>query len=125
MKLKNAVTYRAILMIALGTLFIGVIQAFPDNIANRPLDPSAEDCFVYGTVTYKDGSVCANCCSVRAELTGGAFGTMSKEVCTNSDGEYRIDLAYCEVKTMFFKGRTVWEGRANAKGGVRINLKAN
>lgn len=121
MKLTKAIMHKVLFTITLGILILGISQASSIDIAAF----SAEDCYVYGKVTYKDGSVCANCCSVRAELGGGPFGTMSKEVCTNSDGEYRIDLSYCEVKTMFFKGRTVWEGRANAKGGVRINLNAN
>lgn len=89
-----------------------------------PAANSAEDCWVYGRVAYKDGSTCRNCCSVQAELSGGGFGTMSKEVCTNGDGDYRIDVAYCEVKTVFFKGKTVWEGKKSAKGGARIDITA-
>ncbi len=89
------------------------------------LSVAADNCYVYGRVTYQDGSACRNCCSVQAETSGGGAGTMSKEVCTNSDGDYRLDLAYCEVKTVFFKGKTVWEGNKSAKGGARIDLRAN
>jgi len=85
---------------------------------------SAADCYIYGRVTYKDGSACRNCCSVQAELSGGGAGTMSKSVCTDDSGDYRIDVAYCEVKSVFFKGNTVWEGNSSAKGGVRINIQA-
>jgi hypothetical protein len=85
---------------------------------------SAADCYIYGRVAYKDGSACRNCCSVQAELSGGGAGTMSKSVCTDGDGDYRIDVAYCEVKRIFFKGDTVWEGNKNAKDGVRIDIQA-
>jgi hypothetical protein len=85
---------------------------------------SAADCYIYGRVVYKDGSACRNCCSVQAELSGGGAGTMSKSVCTDGDGDYRIDVAYCEVKRVFFKGNTVWEGNKSAKGGVRIDIQA-
>ena len=85
---------------------------------------SAADCYVYGKVSYGDGSACRNCCSVQAELSGGGAGTMSKSVCTDDSGEYRIDVAYCEVKTVFFKGKTVWEGNKSAKGGARIDITA-
>jgi hypothetical protein len=85
---------------------------------------SAADCYIYGRVAYKDGSACRNCCSVQAELSGGGAGTMSKSVCTDGDGDYRIDVAYCEVKRVFFKGNTVWEGNKSAKGGVRIDIQA-
>ena len=85
---------------------------------------SAGDCWVYGRVSYGDRSACRNCCSVQAELSGGGAGTMSKSVCTDADGEYRIDVAYCEVKTVFFKGKTVWEGTKSAKGGARVDITA-
>lgn len=85
---------------------------------------SAADCYIHGRVAYKDGSACRNCCSVQAELSGGGAGTMSKSVCTDGDGDYRIDVAYCEVKRVFFKGNTVWEGNKSAKDGVRIDIQA-
>ncbi|MDQ3011705.1 MAG: hypothetical protein M3X11_13485 [Acidobacteriota bacterium] len=85
---------------------------------------SKADCYIYGRVTYKDGSTCRNCCSVQAELSGGGgLGTMSKSVCTDDSGDYRIDVAYCEVKRVFFKGNTVWEGNQSAKGGVKIDIQ--
>ncbi len=83
----------------------------------------AADCYIYGRASYKDGSACRNCCSVQAELSGGGAGTMSKSVCTDDSGDYRIDVAYCEVKTLFFKGKTVWEGNSSAKGGVKIDVQ--
>lgn len=82
------------------------------------------DCYIYGRVTYKDGSTCRNCCSVQAELSGGGLGTMSKSVCTDDSGDYRIDVAYCEVKRVFFKGNTVWEGNRSAKDGAKIDIQA-
>ncbi len=85
-----------------------------------------DNCYVYGRVTYKDGSTCNNCCDVQAETTVGLVGGMSKKVCTNGDGDYRIEIDSCsEIKTMFFKGRTVWEGNKSTKGGARIDLRAN
>ena len=89
-----------------------------------PVANSAGDCWVYGRVTYGDGSACRNCCSVQAELSGGGLGTMSKSVCTDDSGDYRIDVAYCEVKTVFFKGKKVWEGNKSAKDGARIDITA-
>lgn len=107
--MKNSARFLAILLLSLLTV----------SAAN-----SAADCYIYGRVAYKDGSACRNCCSVQAELSGGPFGTMSKSVCTDGDGDYRIDVAYCEVKRVFFKGNTVWEGNKSAKGGARIDIQA-
>lgn len=99
-----------------GILFLTLMTAMAAN--------STADCYIYGRVTYKDGSACRNCCSVQAELSGGGLGTMSKSVCTDDSGDYRIDVAYCEVKRVFFKGNTVWEGNRSAKGGAKFDIQA-
>lgn len=102
----------------------GITAGFLLSLLILSANSNPADCYVYGRVTYKDGSACRNCCSVQAELSGGAVGTMSKSVCTDDSGDYRIDVAYCEVKRVFFKGNTVWEGNKSAKDGARIDIQA-
>lgn len=101
-----------------------LVPIFLLTLVSLPAKSKPADCYLYGRVAYKDGSTCRNCCSVQAELSGGGAGTMSKSVCTDGDGDYRIDVSYCEVKRVFFKGNTVWEGNSSAKGGIRIDIQA-
>jgi hypothetical protein len=81
--------------------------------------PSDSGNFVYGKVTYSDGSTCRNCCGIQIETDSG----MSKEGCTNSDGEYKIYVSSKYLKTVYYKGKQ-WSGDAACSGGKRIDLNA-
>ena len=81
--------------------------------------PSDSGRWIYGQVVYKDGSKCAKCCSV-AVWTGSG---MSKQGCTDDNGNYKIYVASDAVEIVYFKGTKVWDGSKPTKGGANIDIR--
>ena len=76
--------------------------------------------YVYGKVTYSDGSVCKGC-----KVTVMTESGISSPDYTDNNGEYRISISSNYIKKVYVSGMTKWEGHKSAYGGVRINVKAD
>jgi len=82
--------------------------------------PSDSGRWIYGRVTYGDGSKCGKCCSISVETENG----FSKEGCTDDSGNYKIYVASSYARAVYFRGSRVWSGSNKTKGGTRIDIRA-
>jgi hypothetical protein len=82
--------------------------------------PKGSGNWVYGKITYGDGSKCENCCQIVIETSSG----FSEEGCSNSDAEYKINVASKWVQAVYYRGSKVWDGDRSAEGGLRIDIRA-
>ena len=104
-------------LLTLATLLLAGLAAMTLAYGEGPSDSGR---WVYGEVTYGDGSKCRKCCSISLETPNG----FSKEGCTDSDAEYKIHIASDSVIAVYFRGSKVWSGSRSAKGGTRIDILA-
>jgi hypothetical protein len=82
--------------------------------------PSDSGRWIYGRVSYRDGSKCGNCCQISVETESG----FSKDGCTDEGGDYRIYVLSEYARAVYFHGSKVWSGSQSTKGGVRIDITA-
>lgn len=82
--------------------------------------PSDSGRWIYGRVTYRDGSKCGNCCQISVETESG----FSKDGCTDDSGNYKIYVLSEYARAVYFHGSKVWSGSQSTRGGTRIDITA-
>jgi hypothetical protein len=94
-------------------LMAGAVWAYGEG-------PSDSGRWIYGRITYSDGSKCGHCCQISVETENG----FSKDGCTDESGDYRIYVLSGYAKAVYFHGSKVWSGSQSTKGGTRIDITA-
>ncbi|MCK6527241.1 hypothetical protein L6R50_06630 [Myxococcota bacterium] len=82
--------------------------------------PSDSGRWVYGKVTYSDGSKCTSCGPIIIDTENG----QSVGGFTDKDAQYKVYVAGSRARTVYYHGSKKWTGDLPTKGGARVDITA-